>query len=80
MKAAVDTPRIFVFDAPAAELLMEADADYYRECQLARRGQRRDRAARSQHRHPLRNSLSPCRYLGRGGRHRRRPAGDLHQR
>ena len=35
MKAAVDTPRIFVFDAPAAELLMEADADYYRECQLA---------------------------------------------
>ncbi len=38
MKAVADTPRIFVFDAPAPELLMEAKARYCRECQLAGAG------------------------------------------
>ncbi len=38
MKTVAGTPRIFVFDAPAPELLMEAKTDYYRECQLAGAG------------------------------------------
>ena len=38
MKTVAPAPRIFVFNAPSPDLLMEMGADYYRECQLAGAG------------------------------------------
>lgn len=34
MTTAMTAPRIFVFNAPAPEHLMEMTADYYRQCRL----------------------------------------------
>lgn len=38
MTTVTTTPRIFVFDFPAPEHLMEMTVDYYRECRLAGAG------------------------------------------
>lgn len=38
MTTVTTAPRIFVFNAPAPEHLMEVTADYYRECRLAGAG------------------------------------------
>lgn len=38
MTTMTPAPRIFVFDAPATEHLMEMTVDYYRECRLAGAG------------------------------------------
>ncbi|PBA08444.1 hypothetical protein CKJ70_26325 [Mycobacterium avium] len=38
MTTMTTAPRIFVFNSPAAEHLMEMTVDYYRECRLAGAG------------------------------------------
>lgn len=38
MKTVTEVPRIFVFDAPAPELLEEMSVEYYRECRIVGAG------------------------------------------